>query len=258
MLHTLQKVKFKNSMLHTIISLSLSLSLASCQPSIQRVEAAPPTDTVKTVAGVNTLKLIGKLDRFEKEIENFELSDNNNGFTTHGTLFVGSSSIRLWKNSTTLVPNSTSLNRGFGGATIAELNHYYPRIVQKYHPNNVIFYCGENDLAHNLASVDSVFSDFQKFATRLKKDNPNVKLFYLSIKNSPSRMAYATKFEEMNSKVKNWGQNDSNFIYIDFNTPLNNVHGLPDSSLFRKDMLHLNDTGYAHWEKALSPFLKRI
>ncbi len=258
MTHTLQKIKIKNSMLHTIISLSLNLGLISCQSSIQRVEVAPPTDTVKTVAGVNTLKLIGKLNRFEKEIENFELSDINNGFSTQGTIFVGSSSIRLWKNSTSLVPNSPTLNRGFGGATIAELNHYYPRMVQKYRPNNIIFYCGENDLAHNLASVDSVFSDFQKFALRVKMDNPNATFYYLSIKKSPSRMAFASKFEEMNARVKQWGLQDSNFVYIDFDTPLHNNVGLPDSTLFRKDMLHLNDAGYQRWEKALSPYLKRI
>lgn len=244
-------------MLHTIISLTLGLTLSSCQPNIQRVEL-PPSDTVKTVAGVNTLKLIGKLDRFEKEIVNFEKADSSNGFKSQGTLFVGSSSIRLWKNSVTLVSNSPALNRGFGGATIAELNYYYPRVIQKYSPKNVIFYCGENDLAHNLASVDSVFADFQKFAIRLKKDNPNTKLYYLSIKNSPSRMAFASKFEEMNARVKKWGEMDSNFTYIDFNTPLHNNAGMPDSSFFRKDMLHLNDLGYKCWEKALSPYLKRI
>lgn len=246
----------KLPMLHFLISLSLSLSFNSCQPQAPEY-LSPQIDTVKKASGVNTLKLIGKIDRFEKEIKQFELLDSANGFNQNGTLFLGSSSIRLWKSCVGLCEEN-AINRGFGGATISEINHYYPRVIQKYAPKKVVFYCGENDLSHALANVDTVFSDFQRFAWRLKKDFPEVKFVYLSIKNSPSRMAFAPKFEAMNLKVKSWAEQDPNFIYVDFNAPLLNSAGQPDSLLFRKDMLHLNELGYAQWEKAIRPYLKQI
>lgn len=239
-------------MVHTLVALSLSLWLNSCQPRIE-TPTHIVSDTIKP-RGVNTLALIGNINRFEKEIKAFEKIDSTQQNLENATLFLGSSSIRLWKNCVGLCDNS-AINRGFGGATIAEINHYYPRIVSKYHLQKVVFYCGENDLSHKAASVDSVFSDFQKFALRLKKDYPNIKFVYLSIKNSPSRMAFAPKFEDMNERVKTWASQDSNFSYVDFNTPLLNASGAPDSVYFRKDMLHLNELGYAKWEDAIRPNL---
>ena len=241
-------------MLHSFFILSMGL-LLGCSAPEAAVYSAPPGDSVK-VSSVNTLALIGNVNRFEKEIMAFEMRDHEMGFAKNGQLFIGSSSIRLWKDCVHYCEDNTGINRGFGGATIAEINHYFPRIVAKYEPKTVFFYCGENDLAHPKASVDSVFSDFKKFAMKLHQLSPQTKLVYLSIKNSPSRMQYADKFMQMNQLVKDWGSKDDRFYYVDFNSPLLNEQGKPDSLLFKKDMLHLNENGYKKWEKVLLPVIQ--
>ena len=69
-------------------------------------------------------------------------------------------------------------------------------------------------------------------------------------------MQWAGKFDDFNQRVQAQGNADPDFIFVDVKTPLLSKSGRPDSSLFRKDMLHLNDEGYKRWEKVVKPALK--
>ena len=57
---------------------------------------------------------------FIKEIEAFEASDRTNRPAPGGLLFVGSSSIRLWKTLAQDFPEHPVINRGFGGSQIID------------------------------------------------------------------------------------------------------------------------------------------
>ncbi|HKK45627.1 MAG TPA: hypothetical protein VJ964_08900, partial [Balneolaceae bacterium] len=84
--------------------------------------------------------------RFQQEIDNFKLWDAKNSYPNQAILFVGSSSIRFWK-SHDAFPNYPVINRGFGGAHISDVQHYYRQVIGKYHPSIIVFYCGDNDIA---------------------------------------------------------------------------------------------------------------
>ncbi|MBL0912526.1 MAG: hypothetical protein IBJ09_09135 [Bacteroidia bacterium] len=243
-----------------ILTISLSFLLQSCGQGMAKRESPPlrnDSDTV-VVRGVSTLSLIGNITRFEKEIRAFEHADSTQGYRKGAVLFLGSSSIRLWKTAGESFRPAHVINRGFGGATIAEVNYYYPRIVPKYLPRMIVFYCGENDLAHDAASVDSVFADYRRFFDAVNRDLPETRLVFLSVKDSPSRMQWSSKFADLNTRVQALESGYPNFSFVDVRTPLLNKNGQPDSALFRKDMLHLNAEGYTRWEKALKPSVKAI
>jgi len=245
-------------MLGCLLTISLSFLLQSCGQGIAKRDTPLPRNDSDTavVRGVSTLSLIGDITRFEKEIRTFEHDDSTRGYRKGAVLFIGSSSIRLWKTAAESFRPAHIINRGFGGATIAEVNHYYPRIVPKYMPRMIVFYCGENDLSHDAASVDTVFADYRRFFEAVKRDLPETQLVFLSVKDSPSRMQWSDKFAGFNARVQALESGYPNFRFVDVRTPLLQKNGLPDPALFRKDMLHLNAEGYSRWEKALKPAVK--
>lgn len=84
--------------------------------------------------------------RWEKAIAAFEEQDRQKPPPKNAILFVGSSSIRLWK-----LPNSfpdlQTINRGFGGSQIADSVHFAKKIILKHEPRIVALYAGDNDIS---------------------------------------------------------------------------------------------------------------
>ena len=97
------------------------------------------------------------------EIQKFEEADQQNGLTQNRILFTGSSSIRMWSTLKEDFAPMPVINRGFGGSTIPEVNHYAERIVHKYKPSLIVFYCGENDISESHPPA-IVFQDFKNIA----------------------------------------------------------------------------------------------
>jgi hypothetical protein len=85
--------------------------------------------------------------RWESEIAAFEAADRANPPPTGAILFVGSSSIRLWKTLSEGFPDHTVIRRGFGGSLIAESTAFADRIIVPYRPKMIFLYAGDNDVA---------------------------------------------------------------------------------------------------------------
>src|SRR5688572_6962004 len=83
---------------------------------------------------------------YEKEIKAFEEADKTNRPPAEGILFIGSSSIRLWKSLAADFPEHAVINRGFGGSEISDSVRYFDRIVLPYKPRQIIVYAGGNDV----------------------------------------------------------------------------------------------------------------
>src|SRR5438132_1081545 len=67
--------------------------------------------------------------KWEPEIKAFEAEDKTNPPPPGAILFVGSSSIRLWKTLTQDFREYHVINRGFGGSEIADAVAFAERIV---------------------------------------------------------------------------------------------------------------------------------
>jgi len=85
--------------------------------------------------------------RWENDIQAFEASDRTNAPPSNAILFVGSSSIRLWKTLAEDFPEWPVINRGFGGSQVADSVAFVDRIVTPYRPRQIVLYAGDNDLA---------------------------------------------------------------------------------------------------------------
>ena len=95
----------------------------------------------------------GKAPAFDAAIAAFAEADLTAMPPRCATLFVGASSIRFWRSLKDDFPDRTVINRGFGGSTIWEVDHYFDRVVAPYQPEEIVFYAGENDLNAGLVHL---------------------------------------------------------------------------------------------------------
>lgn len=192
-------------------------------------------------------------NRWENEIAAFERQDANRRPPENAVLFVGSSSIRLWKLEESF-PDLKVINRGFGGSQLADSVHFAERIVIPYRPRLVVLYAGDNDLAAG-KKPEQVLADFKQFAVKMKAALPETRIAYLSIKPSIKRRALIDRIRETNAAIKQFISGDERLSYVDVFQPMLTAEGEPRPELFRDDGLHLNAEGYKLWASLLQPVL---
>lgn len=191
---------------------------------------------------------------FAREIEAFARANDAGAPLADATLFMGSSSIRLWDIGRDF-PDIATVNRGFGGATTRDVLHYYKRLLPRRAPRSIVVYVGENDLAGG-ASPHDVAQRVLALLGRLRADYPRARIAYLSLKPSPIRWTLWPKMAAVNMTVAARAR-VSGFDYLDVGSVLLAPDGLPDASLFRPDGLHMNPRGYARWNRLVDAYLDR-
>jgi hypothetical protein len=194
---------------------------------------------------------------FANEIREFEHQDSLAFPKPGGILFIGSSSIRLWTDLKQRFPNAPITRRGVGGCELSQLVKYYtPYILFPYHPRKIFIYAGENDIAAG-ETADSVFANFKLLWSMIHTQLPEARIYYLSIKPSPSRIKRLPVMLKANELVKNYLAGRPKSRYIDVASVVyKQGTSMPDSSLFKADYLHLNSKGYDRWQAVLKKYVK--
>jgi len=193
--------------------------------------------------------------RFEDRIVAYEKADRENLPSKENlTLFVGSSSIVVWKTLNKDFKKYNVINRGFGGSHNSDVIYYFDRIVKPYNPSKIVYYEGDNDVASD-QSVDQIFANFITVTEMIKKDLPDTKVAILSAKPSPSRWHLREKYAEYNGRVQDFCQVDPQFEYADVHTPMIGKNGRPKGKLYGSDSLHMSPKGYKLWKKVLKGFV---
>ncbi|HEY0333803.1 MAG TPA: SGNH/GDSL hydrolase family protein [Stenotrophomonas sp.] len=193
---------------------------------------------------------------WEEDMQRFAALDAKQPPPRHGVLFVGSSSIRMWESLAADFPGQPVINRGFGGSEVRDSTWYADRIVLPYAPRLVLFYAGDNDLA-NGRSPQQVRDDFVGFVTRVRRELPDTRIAFISIKPSPSRAQLLPKIAEANALVRDSARGLPAVDYLDVYTPMLGADGQPRPELFREDRLHMTPAGYAIWRQVVAPELAR-
>lgn len=221
------------------LRLALALAALLAGPALLRAEGLPKPDPSFP---------------FSREIEAFAKANDAGPALSGATLFIGSSSIRLWDIRDSF-PDITTVNRGFGGATTPDVLHHYPRLLPRAKPASVVVYVGENDLAAG-RTPEQVSRDILTLLRRLRSDYPRARIAFLSLKPSPIRWTLWPKMAAVNMTVGARAR-VAGFDYIDVGQALLARDGLPDASLFRPDGLHMNQSGYARWTRIVDDYLDR-
>jgi lysophospholipase L1-like esterase len=195
-------------------------------------------------------------NRFAREIQTFADWDSKNAVPAEPVLFVGSSSIRLWRTHESF-PDLPVLNRGFGGSHISDVLHFADRIVLAYKPRIVVFFAGSNDIAAG-KSAARVFEDYRRFVQLVQARLPTTCVVFLAINPCRSRWSLWPEMKKANRLIQEFCQGDSRLVFADFTGLFLGPDGVPDSNLFQADQLHLNTAGYVAWTRALVPILRKM
>ena len=200
-------------------------------------------------------ELIPDPKRFDKIFKDYRKSDQES-FPKQDklVLFTGSSSIRLWKNLPSSFPKVNTLNRGFGGAHLSDVLHFYDSLFPLYRPEQIVLYCGENDLWSG-KPVDQVFDAFSKLWRKISIDLPNSTLIYLSCKPSPKRISKWSVYQSLNRRVESFCNADSKLTFVDLSSTLLKVDMTFYDGLWSDDNLHVNNKGYYKWTLKIRPLL---
>jgi len=194
--------------------------------------------------------------RFEKDIAAFESSAATNPPPQGAVLFVGGSSIRLWNTLHEDFPRTVLIQRGFGGAKIADVTYYLDRVITPCHPQRIFVYAGDNDIGGNLSPTE-VLEQFKQFHKLLRKRLPKVEVFYIAIKPSTARLKHLARAGQANDLIRHFALTQPRLHYVDIFGPMLDVDGNPRNELFAADKLHLNRQGYQLWVSQIRPWLEQ-
>lgn len=192
--------------------------------------------------------------RWESAIAAFEKADRANPPPKGAVLFVGASTITLWKSLEADFPEHKVINRGFGGSEIVDSTHFADRIIFPYEPKMIFLRSGSNEI-FNGESPEQVSADFEAFVKKVREKLPDAPIVYISINPIPSR----------------WGQNDKNLKaneliraaigkmpkvkFLDIWDISITADGKPREDLFGPDRLHFNAAGYKLLAERVRPLL---
>src|SRR5262249_42713077 len=182
-------------------------------------------------------------EKGEKAIRAFEAADKESPPPAGAVLFVGASSVRLWKSLSKDFPKYNVINRGFGSSEIADSTRFADRIVIPYRPSAIVLHAGSNDLASG-KTPQQVFDDFRAFVDKVQGALPDTPIAFLSINPTPLRWAQADKQKEANGLIQHYVAGKKGLAFIDLWDALLGPDGQPRTELHIKDRLHPNAAGY--------------
>jgi lysophospholipase L1-like esterase len=245
------KFKYHSITLLYLASLCLLQHSAWTHPSTQANEPHSPAPGSVTVHTANaddryTFSPEQAKSPFLNDFIRWVREDDGNLPRREAVLAVGSSSMRMWKSIQNDLQPLDIIHRGFGGSTmrhVLQMDDFFLR----YEAGTVLVYQGDNDLAGNHTSVDAYLEQCQQFIELLRSERPDVKIYFISTKPSPSRKNAMPRFAEANARLAALCENDPNLYFIDVFTPMLDEEGVTREELFIGDRLHLNEAGYELW-----------
>lgn len=221
------------AMLGATLTVGWFAPCARAQPSVSTQEVIPP---------------------FEQEILAFEAADKTNPPPKDAVLFIGSSSIRLWKSLAADFPKHKVINRGFGGSQISDSVLHAERIALPYRPRLIVFYAGGNDL-HGGKTPERVFADYKAFVARIHAALPATRIAYISIAGNPSRWTEVRRVKEANRLIEAHTRTEPRLQFINVFPRMLGDDGQPRPEIFSADRLHMNERGYQLWKEIVGPYL---
>lgn len=183
--------------------------------------------------------------RFAAAIRAFEDEDAKSSPPAGAVLFVGSSSIVGWRTAHEF-RDWTVLNRGFGGSHLSDVNHFFESVVEPYRARAIVLYAGDNDIAAG-KPPERVRDDFVAFVARVRTNQPDVPIAYLSIKPSPARWGHWPAMKQANQLIVEECARRARLRFVDVGSLLLNEAGMPRGEMYAEDRLHLSQKGYAAW-----------
>lgn len=203
-------------------------------------------------SSVTRAQYVEKINRFDGAIQEYKTQDQQNFPGLNQIVFTGSSSIRMWNTLEEDMGNLPVLNRGFGGSTIPEVQHYAEDVIYPYQPEILVLYAGDNDMALG-ATPSQVLKAYLDLISEVKSRLPDLEVYFIAIEPSVKRWNLWPQMAEANELIKTYSQGYDDLHFLDIATPALQSNGKVMDDIFKEDNLHLNAKGYDIWESVIRP-----
>ncbi|NNJ27906.1 GDSL-type esterase/lipase family protein [Alienimonas chondri] len=255
-----------------MIAAPLALLLCSFAP-------APPQDAAaaEEVTLVTFDPWQANIDRFESSVRKLGERDRKlyeaGGPPEGAVLLAGSSSVRLWMEGDVeeeMAPLPV-VARGYGGARFSDFAYYADQLFAPHltpgepgAPVSAIALFVANDITGGAEAkpgdqTPEGAAAFVRHAIAVAhKMDADVPVALISVTPTPSRWAAWPRIAAFNAEMKRLADADDKVYFIDATAAYLKEDGTPNEALFRNDMLHQNDAGYAVWAKLLKSELTKI
>lgn len=190
---------------------------------------------------------------YEQEVKSLSAKIDSVGWSAGGTVFTGSSTIRMWKDLGADFPEHPLINTGFGGSQAKDLQRFLYPLVLRFEPSRVFIYEGDNDIWADV-SAQEIIQTFEDILSRIHLANPQTEIYLIGAKPSPSRWEKASSYQEFNKQLKDLSIRKEKVTFVDTWAALTDAEGQPRPELYLKDQLHLNDEGYLIWKDIFRPY----
>jgi lysophospholipase L1-like esterase len=190
--------------------------------------------------------------RWEEQIQAIE-SLNAVEFSNENTLLVtGSSSVRIWDSIHADLAPYQVMQRGYGGARLSDYNLYAERIIKPQQFKAIVVFVG-NDIhgGENDRTPREMFQLYQSLVEKIRSRNPLTPVFWIETTPTPRRWHVNPQARKANSLIRDWSEESEDLHFISTFDAYMTPELLPDSAYFRKDMLHLNRSGYKQWAEII-------
>ena len=197
-------------------------------------------------------------DKWQNEISKLEKLDESEKYTKNAILFIGSSSIRLWKTINQDLGGYEPIKRGYGGARYTDLIHFTERLVSAHNVEAIGIFVA-NDITGGGSDLSplEVF-DLTKLIVRQIRKTHKKAIFFIETTPTLKRWKAWPKISLANDLIKEYCESKDNLYYISTRNHYIGDNGLPTEELFIRDKLHLNRKGYALWGEIIKNNLKKI
>lgn len=168
-------------------------------------------------------------------------------------LAVGSSSIRMWDNIHEDLAPLRVVQRGFGGARIANVIRNAKSLFAANQPGAALIFVGTNDIAgfESDKSPAQLQWDFEALIQGVRAVHPRMPIYYIAITPSPLRAELWPKARQANRLIAQSAKKWEGVHIIDTNAGLMDDAGAANPAMYRFDRLHLSDAGYCHWARVV-------
>lgn len=185
---------------------------------------------------------------WEKEVNALVELDKTEKDPQDAILFIGSSSIRLWKNIEKDLAPFRPIKRGYGGASLSDMIHFTKKIVFPHKFKALVIYVG-NDItgSKNDKTPEEVLGLTKTLVKKVRSKYPKTPIFIIGITPTSSRWLAWKKQKEVNTLWMNYCESKSNMYFIDTEKAYLDIEGNPKDELFIGDKLHQNQNGYDLW-----------
>jgi lysophospholipase L1-like esterase len=185
--------------------------------------------------------------RWEETIKKFEATDAAMPPPKGAVLLVGGSNARRWTDVSDYFPRHRVINRGFGGAQLADVLHFADRIVLPYAPGTILLNAGGNDLSAG-KSHEQVRDAARAFIARVHATLPDTRIICIGL--PPVRRASGmpeihAALRGMNGLLAELARTEKNVEFIDLFPAFLDDKGQPRAELFVEDGTHFSPKGYS-------------